>query len=244
MISLTVPCFDEEQRLDERALDRLLEDPDVELVLVDDGSRDHTLKLLRAYEERHGRRVHVVALSENRGKAEAVRVGLRAGVDAGAAVVGYLDADFATPPGEMLRLLDLLRERPELLAALGSRVARLGAQIERRARRHYAGRVFATVASLALGVPVYDTQCGAKAFRVDDELRAALAEPFRSPWVFDVDLLDRVLGRSSGREREARAARIVEVPLGAWRDVAGSKLKTRDMVHAAVDVARILARRR
>ena len=80
-------------------------------------------------------------------------------------MLGYFDADLATPPGELLRMLDLLERRPDLSFVLASRVALLGRRITRRARRHYLGRVFATFASIFLQIPVYDTQCGAKVFR-------------------------------------------------------------------------------
>ncbi|MDQ1419024.1 MAG: hypothetical protein QOJ52_986, partial [Acidimicrobiaceae bacterium] len=76
---------------------------------------------------------------------------------------------------------------------LGSRIARLGSTIERTARRHLLGRVFATAASVALGCQVYDTQCGAKVFRVTPALTVALQRPFRSAWAFDVELQSRLL---------------------------------------------------
>ena len=83
----------------------------------------------------------------------------------------------------------------------------MGTDIRRSAVRHYTGRLFATAGSLVLGVPVYDTQCGAKAFRVTDALRAALAEPFVSRWAFDVEVLGRLLRSTDGRGGGARTHR-------------------------------------
>ena len=111
----------------------------------------------------------------------------------GAPVVGYYDADLATPPSELLRLAQTMRAASQPAGAFGCRVARLGSAIERNALRHYLGRTYATVASMALGVTVYDTQCGAKLFRVNETFAAALSEPFRSSWAFDVELLQRLL---------------------------------------------------
>jgi hypothetical protein len=136
----------------------------------------------------------------------------------------------------MARLFAVLEADPGLRAALGSRVALLGRHIERRTTRHYLGRVFATAASLTLDAPIYDTQCGAKAFRVDDTLREALAEPFESRWVFDVELLARLMRHGP--------AGIVEVPLEEWRDVRGSTLGLGAMTGAAADLVRIALRHR
>jgi hypothetical protein len=152
-----------------------------------------------------------------------VRAGLQAVTQTDTSIVGYFDADFATPVSELERLLTMITKDPHLDAVLASRVALLGHSIQRKATRHYLGRFYATAASLALGVAVYDTQCGAKLFRVNDTLRAALAEPFPDRWSFDVELLARLLHPAAGVP-PISAEQIVEVPLTAWRDVGGSKL--------------------
>jgi hypothetical protein len=139
------------------------------------------------------------------------------------------------------RLVATLRADDEIEVVLGSRVAMMGTDIRRSAVRHYTGRLFATAGSLVLGVPVYDTQCGAKAFRVTDALRAALAEPFVSRWAFDVEVLGRLLRSTDGRGGGAppTGRRFVELPLQQWREPGGSKLTPAAATRAALDLVRI-----
>jgi dolichyl-phosphate beta-glucosyltransferase len=229
---VVVPCFNEAARLDGDAVLALLDDGRTDVIFVDDGSTDATRSVLQALVRDRGPRARVVALDENGGKGEAVRRGLLAAVDDGAPVVAFLDADLSTPVHEMRRVLAALDDRDDVEVAMGARVALLGRAIERSPARHYLGRVFATAASTMLGVRVYDTQCGAKAFRVTAALRDALTTPFSSRWAFDVELLARLL-------RHVESTRIVEVPLSAWRDVKGSKLSPRAMMRAGVDLLRI-----
>jgi glycosyltransferase involved in cell wall biosynthesis len=223
--AIVVPCFDEAARFDPAAFTQLSEVVD-RLLLVDDGSSDRTPALLEEFAAAApAGTASVIHLGHNRGKAEAVRAGLQAAIAADASIVGYFDADFATPVSELERLLAVITKDPQLEAVLASRVALLGHSIQRKATRHYLGRLYATAASLALGVAVYDTQCGAKLFRVNDTLRAALADPFPDRWSFDVELLARLL-HPAGSVPPIGAAQIVEVPLTEWRDVGGSKLHT------------------
>jgi glycosyltransferase involved in cell wall biosynthesis len=241
--TLAIPCHDEARRLSRVQIERLLRDPRLALVLVDDGSRDETGAVLAAIAADHPGRVEVLSLVPNRGKGEAVRAGLLRALERDARFVGFADADFATPPEEILHLLDCL-DGSELEAVLGSRVARLGSRIDRSPARHYLGRVFATLASLTLDVPVYDTQCGAKWFRAGAPLREALAKPFSSRWAFDVELLGRLLGAFRGPGPFAPPSSVLEVPVRAWRDVEGSKLKPRDFPGAMRDVVGLLVRAR
>jgi len=231
--TLVVPCFNEAARLDPDLFDALVAAADARVLAVDDGSTDDTAALLDKLVGSDPERYGVLALGSNRGKGEAVRRGLLAALDAGAELVGYCDADFATPPDEVARLVATLRADESIGAVLGSRVALMGSDIRRSPFRHYSGRLFATAGSLVLGVPVYDTQCGAKVFRVTDALRQALATPFVSRWAFDVELLGRLMHGPAGR------GRFVELPLRRWREPGGSKLTTRAGIRAAADLARI-----
>jgi glycosyltransferase involved in cell wall biosynthesis len=229
-ISLAIPCFNEAARLPRDAVRQLVRDSDLHLVLVDDGSSDGTAAVLEALRAEAPDRIDVVVMPRNRGKAEAVRQGLRSALDR-ADVVGYADADFSTPADELLRLAAAIRASGAD-AVIGSRVAHLGAHIERNPVRHYLGRVFATGASTVLGRPIYDTQCGAKFIRVSDALRAALTHPFRSRWAFDVELLGRLWAAEPGLV-------IVEEPLRRWVDVRGSKVRPTAMIRAGLELVLI-----
>lgn len=229
---LVVPCFNEATRLVDREFHRLANQATV--WLVDDGSTDATRERIELISsESHGR-IAGRFNATNLGKAETVRRHLLAACDAGAATVGYFDADLATPVDEMIRLLAEL-ERSDAAAVTGARVGLSGRDIHRTASRHYAGRIFSTIASLAMGIPYYDTQCGAKVFRVSSPLREALAEPFRSRWAFDVELLGRLL---VGNAEAAPIAPhlLVEEPLQVWKDVEGSKLTPLDAWRSAAEL--------
>jgi glycosyltransferase involved in cell wall biosynthesis len=244
--TLIIPCYNEASRLDRAALSTFLVDPHVDLIFVDDGSADRTRDILAQLAAEHPRRIEVIALAHNQGKAEAVRRGLVAAIAAGRSeIAGYLDADLATPPVEMRRLIRILVSS-EAKVLLGARVAILGRRIERNPVRHYLGRMFATAASLALRIPAYDTQCGAKLFRVTPALAEAVDAPFLSRWAFDVELIGRLLIGSPAAPPLV-ATDFWEEPLQAWRDVKGSKLAPLQMGKALLDLVRIeadLARRR
>lgn len=222
MISIVVPCHDEARRIDRAAMSVVMGLVD-SVVFVDDGSTDDTARILAELVATEDPQRHcTIRLGTNEGKAEAVRAGLRRAVANGADVVGYLDADLATPPSELPRLCDALTDDVDVV--LGSRVRMLGHPIERRAARHYLGRIYATLASAALSLDVYDTQCGAKLFRNTGALRSAVVEPFADPWAFDVELLARLLRPLDAGVPPISPDRMIEVPLGAWRDVDGSGL--------------------
>jgi dolichyl-phosphate beta-glucosyltransferase len=236
-----VPCFNEAARLDSASFKLLADMPNLHLLLVDDGSTDGTGDRLLTLQQDSPLAISVQPLANNLGKAEAVRRGMLQAMASGADIVGYLDADFATPASEMLTLVAKIESDDNIAALLGSRWLHLGADIKRSAFRHYAGRVFATLAANMLALPVYDTQCGAKLFRVSRLLKAALEMPFASNWAFDVELIGR-LRYGFGAHKGLPLAAFYEQPLATWSDVDGSKLRPLQIVRTLFEM--LIIRRR
>lgn len=240
---LVVPCYNEAARFDRAAFDEFLaQSTGVSLLLVDDGSTDDTARVLEQLRAAHPRRVTVLGLGENVGKAEAVRRGVKLALRRSPALVGYWDADLATPLETALDFREVLLERPELVLVMGSRVALLGRQIRRKWTRHLTGRAFATAASLALNLVVYDTQCGAKLFRVTDATAEIFERPFQTRWIFDVEILARMIAGVAAAGERAVEEVVYEFPLLKWEDVAGSRLKWSDFLVAGMDLAGIRLR--
>jgi len=237
---IVVPCFNEAERLDARRfLDYVSEDRATDFLLVNDGSQDRTLKVLEALHLASPTRFSFLHLAQNRGKAEAIRQGMLLALQSHPDYVGYWDADLATPLEEIPQFRLVLDVRPEIQLVMGSRLPLLGHRIERKPVRHYLGRLFANAASTVLGLPLYDSQCGAKLFRSTRELHATFARPFLSRWIIDVEILARLKSSCRAAGHQELAGRLYELPLQAWRDVAGSKLRPRDFLTAVVELAEI-----
>lgn len=235
---IVVPCYNEAERLDTQAfLAAVRADASLSFLFVDDGSRDDTRAVLQQLRAQQPEQLSVLALERNVGKAEAVRQGMLSAFDRAPKLVGYFDADLATPLGELGPMRAAFNDRPELLVVLGARVGMLGRDVVRSHHRHYLGRVFASMASLLLDLTVYDTQCGAKIFRKTAPIQSIFAERFCVSWTFDVELLARLaqLARDGVIAPMARSA--LEYPLRSWRDVKGSKLGPGAALKAGAELA-------
>lgn len=190
------------------------------LRVVDDGSGpqgaeelDQLIRMVRADCD-HVDGPHLLdplMLPKNAGKGAAVYRGWRAGPET--QVLAFVDADGAVSASEVLRIWHAW---PDLHAdaVIASRVKMLGRSVHRISARHYAGRVFATLASSLTGLEVYDSQCGCKFLSRDAFLAADTLGLAASRLAFDVELLV-ALARSN--------CRMVEFPVD-WQDVAGGSV--------------------
>jgi len=227
-LTLIIPCYNEEKRLPFAQFEQFAATrPDVRFIFVDDGSKDTTRALLDTFCKRMGEifpgSARYLALPENMGKSGAVRAGMLNYLENSNEneTVGFLDADLATPPGETLRMLDILDKHQRFRCVIGSRLPLLGSRIERNFARQFISRVITLTIRCYLGFPVRDTQCGAKIFR-RCEVGAVFAEPFVSRWLFDVEIFMRLKKLHAGINP---AEYICELPLIEWRDIKGTNLR-------------------
>ena len=233
---IIIPCYNEAERLPVQSfIDYANKHEDVSFHFVNDGSIDKTSEILK--EICNGNKSFFYSnLKKNSGKAEAVRLGMQHALQQNAFdYMGYFDADLSAPLQTIDELLQIFSLSPLCKMTIGSRIKRMGSNIIRNDKRHYAGRVFATLSGWIIKLPVYDTQCGAKLFTA--ELSSQLFDkPFITKWLFDVELFARIL-KIYGYDASLKI--IYELPLTEWIEKGNSKLKLFDFIRTPVDLWRI-----
>jgi dolichyl-phosphate beta-glucosyltransferase len=232
-VTFVVPAYDEERRLG-GSLQRLIEfcqgQPyESELIIVDDGSSDRTAVIVSAAAERLPARVSLQLLQHhrNRGKGAAVRTGALAATGDD---ILYLDADLATPPEEIPKLLAALNDGYDL--AIGVRIQPGGYDMRdsEPAWRRIGGHIFTFVRRRLLLSDVHDTQCGFKAFRKEAAQKLFPLQQLDG-WAFDAELLFMA---------ERLGLSIRQIPV-EWRHVGGSRFRITiaSALHELRDLARI-----
>lgn len=226
-LSVVIPCYDEELRL-VGSLEHLREylaagSGSHEFVLVDDGSTDGTLAVMRREERRH-RDVRVIAMPANRGKGRAVAEGVRATTGQ---LVLVTDADLSTPIDQLPKLRRALTDGADV--AFGSRAARGAREIDQPLHRRIMGRLFNLLVRAALLPGVCDTQCGFKLFS-GPVARELFADLLIDGFAFDVEVLWRA--RLAGY-------RIQEIPV-RWRNSEATRVSPmRHSLQMARDLLRL-----
>lgn len=230
-LSVVVPAYNEEQRLGPTldAITTYLRDNegrfgDWEIVVADDGSDDGTREVVTS---RADPRVQLVTSTRNRGKGNALRLGVAA--SRGRRVL-VTDADLAAPIEELEKLDKELGEGHT--AAIGSRAAP-GAMIESHQHpiRELLGRAGNFLIRKAAVPGIRDTQCGFKLFE-GDRAREAFAASRINGWGIDVEVLQHF--RRADWE-------VAEVPV-RWSHQTGSKVRPLDYARVLTELGRLRAR--
>lgn len=230
-----IPCYNEEKRLKvTEFLENIPQHPCLKIIFVDDGSRDKTREVLANICSQIPHQAQLLSLSQNAGKANAVYQGIQKALSTTSEYIGYLDADLAVSIDEFMRVATVAMQE-EKRFVFGARWRRLDSDINRKLHRHLLGRVYATLASNVLDLPVYDTQCSAKV--IESQLaKEIFNQPFQTNWSFDVELFFRIK-KILGKKEMIRISR--EVPLDRWVDVEGSKVTWKAGLKAFVDLLKL-----
>ena len=194
--SIVIPAYNEGERLG-ATLEKVLacvnqRGWDTEVIVVNDGSRDNTAELVRAYAERDPR-LRLVENPGNRGKGYSVRHGV---LQARGDIIVFSDADLSSPIEEMPKLLEALAAGADI--AVGSRWMQAELQSKRQSlARQLFGRVFNLLLRLILGLRFKDTQCGFKALS-RQAARAILPLQRIDGWGFDPEFFFSRASSASG----------------------------------------------
>ena len=210
--SIILPAYNEAARIG-ASLDKITEYAQqhawtIEVIVVNDGSTDSTVDVVRAYGERYPW-LRMIENPGNRGKGFSVRNGM---LHARGDILLFSDADLSSPIQEADKLVAALQSGADV--AIGSRWVRKELQVvPQPLRRQILGRLFNLALRLVLGLNFKDTQCGFKAFR-RSAAELVFTQQQVETWGFDPELL--YLAKKAG-------LRIVEVPV-YWAHSEGTRL--------------------
>src|SRR3989344_5048644 len=157
-LSLVIPAYNEVDNLKKDVLDQVEEylkkqNYLFEVVIVDDGSKDETVKIIKEQikDKKHFRLIE----NPHGGKAITVMTGM---IESKGEVAVFTDMDQATPIKELEKILSKFEEGYDVV--IGSRSGRKGAPLLRKLM----ALGFALLRNVMLGLPLKDTQCGFKGF--------------------------------------------------------------------------------
>lgn len=225
-LSIIIPAYNEEKRLPS-TLERLIPWASsrswkfLEILVVDDGSRDGTAAMVREFAARCPQ-LKLVTNPGNRGKGYAVRNGM---LQASGDWRLFTDSDLSSPIEEFDKLIEATR-REGADVAFGSRALdRALVSVHQSPFREFSGRFFNLVMRLAMGLPHRDTQCGFKLYSA-----AAAQQIFSRQQIegFGFDVEDLFLARKLG-------FRAVEVPV-RWANVEGTRVSLMSGLRAFTDL--------
>ena len=226
--SIIIPAYNEGLRI-ERTLQKVLayvaqQRWDAEIIIVNDGSRDNTVDIVRRYAGKNAG-LRLIENPGNRGKGYSVRNGM---LNASGTVMLFSDADLSAPMEESTKLFEQIQTGADV--AIGSRWVRPELQTQKQSlHRQLFGRVFNLALRVVLGLRFKDTQCGFKAFSrraVDSIFPLQKVER----WGFDPEVIFLA---------EKKGLTVVEVPVHWAHEPGGSIHPVRDGLRMLLEVLKV-----
>lgn len=209
-ISIIIPAFNEEKRI-KKTLDAIIKylnvkKFDYEIIVVDDGSKDNTVKIVKSFTDK---KVRYLSNKVNQGKGASVRKGILAATKE---LVLFSDSDLATPIEELTNFLGLIDKGHDIV--IGSRNLKdSDVKVEQPKYRELLGKAFPFLVNIITIGGFKDTQCGFKLFRINAAQKIANLQTLNR-FSFDVEML--FIAKKLG-------LKIKEVPV-IWMDQKESKV--------------------
>lgn len=206
-LSIVIPVYNEEKRIEKTLLElfryQKINKLKAEIVVVDDGSTDGTMSVLKKYIKR----IKIIPVSPNRGKGFAIKIGM---IAASGEKVLFMDADLATPLTEIEKIIEKSKFYD---IVIGSRKLK-ESKVQRNVLRNILGKAFGFISHLLVPLDCKDSQCGFKIFTKSAALNIFNRSRINR-WAFDIEVLYLA---------SLLNYRVLEMPV-SWREVAGSKVK-------------------
>ncbi|MBR5236961.1 MAG: glycosyltransferase family 2 protein [Clostridia bacterium] len=221
MISVIVPAFNEEKRIEKtvKAIEEILlkQEDAFEIIVVNDGSRDKTEEVVKTLENTH---IRLLSYEKNKGKGGAVKYGVNNAV--GDYII-FTDADLPYPPENIEKAKNLLTIND---VVLGIRQKSLTGQ-KYPWYRTVMSKAFIFFVQSVLHLKEKDTQCGFKGFR-KEAAQAIFERVYLTGWGFDVETIfvAHKLGLKIGRievelfhENKNSKINVIQTTLSMMREV-------------------------
>jgi glycosyltransferase involved in cell wall biosynthesis len=187
-LAVIIPAWNEEKtivKVIRKTPNKILGFSSVEVIVVDDGSKDNTASLAK----KAG--AMVVKHNRNRGYAVAFRTGLDAAMKAGAGVVVNIDADMQFNPQDIPKLTTaIVRDEADMVTASRLMNAKM-IPVNMPKAKIWGNRLFTGLINLITGERFYDTQCGFRAYSQEAVLRMNLFGTFNYSQELFIDLVNK-----------------------------------------------------
>jgi len=184
-LSIIIPTFNEEPNIS-GTLSEVSEylgerDLSYEIIIVDDGSGDMTVKKVGEFGEKL-QNLRIIESSPNRGKGYVLR---KAIFQSGGEYVMFMDADSSTSVYEMDKFLPLLKEKYDVYIA-SRRIP--GSEVRVPVERKAMGNIYILLSRIMLGIRVSDLNCGFKMF-TQEAAKKIFSMQVMDDWSFDAEVL-------------------------------------------------------
>ncbi|SRR3989339_328795 len=224
-LTIIIPAYNEEKRIPKTLnsyLEYLRKKIDFEILVVINGCIDNTLGVIEEIAKKN-KEIKYIDIGKVASKGVAVTEGFKI---ADSDLIGFVDADLATPPDAFYNLIEQIEDYDAIIASRWMKGAKI--HEHQPLTRIVAGRSFNFLVNLLFNLKIKDTQCGAKLFR-KQAIKSIINDIGKTRWAFDVDVL-YLLKRKGYKTKE--------IPT-EWNEPGGSHVKLKTVLEMFLSIIRL-----